>query len=101
MPVRGVVLLHDRVLRRVLGIFLHVMRLRVRHHTCCGNGVAHMTGKVYAALAASHFPRAAVISGEHELIGAIALGQASRYRSYTRLCLPLPSLTLPHPPSSS
>jgi len=98
MAVLGVVVLHARVVRRVFGIFFHVMRRRVRHHAGCRDGVANVTGQVYATLATPNLPRAAITSREHELIGAIAFGQAARYRPYIRLRFGITRLILRYRP---
>src|SRR5437660_10035456 len=74
MPVLGVVLPHASIFLRVLGIFFKVMRCRIRNHAGCGDCVAHVTREVYAALATPHLPRAAIISGQQELVGTVAFG---------------------------
>jgi hypothetical protein len=88
VTVLGIALLEAAVFGGVFRVFLHVVRGRIGYHAGRGDGVTHMLGEI--KLAAPYFPGAAVVSGEHELLGAVALGQTSGYVSHIGLILGQP-----------
>jgi len=75
MTVLGIVFLHAAILRHIFCIFFHVMHRRIGHNSGCAHSVSDMSGKSHST--ATDFPRTAIISCGHELIGAVAFRQAS------------------------
>ena len=55
----------------------------MRHNSGGGDSMADMLGQ--GNRAAAHFPGAAISRGELELVGIVALGEATGYGPYVRL----------------
>jgi hypothetical protein len=64
--------LHASIRRAGLGIFLQVVRFRIRNYALQGNGMSDMISE-FDGTVAMDFPRAAIISREQVFIGTVAL----------------------------
>src|SRR4030088_1046343 len=77
MAVLRGILLHSRVSRGILGVFLHVVKLLMGDNPGRCDRLAYVFGKRHAAVAAVKFPSAAVSSGQKILVAAFAFGEAA------------------------
>ena len=71
MSVLTIVFLDAGIVGHIFGVFLHVMRGRIRDNARCRNRMSHVLGQ--RDVAAAYFPGAAVLTGEPELVGAVTL----------------------------